>query len=405
MISKINLELHHKPELRKALFNHPKLRTTCRTERKIIKLLEPSLQELENPTKSSLPSQKFIEIRKIICQNFQTRILKPQKFQPSIGPLTNPYPPLLRQTIRSERASFSSSNPIKKHNPSTQLLQEEIESIPLSEAKTYYNERIYWKKRKKGPLPLCIINFNGILGDNSKTSFWDTSSDKLNLVDSVRSGLKLLSDDFYIIIVSWFSREITKLLLKTFADNTIITDAIYLVRHRKQKYRFRHNYTQIYEDFKVQNVSSSVVVITPVVLTREELAERKGLDIFYESSLSGCNKYCTIGLPIACSYDKEVPFCVLVPHCRLNDEHISFLELVKMVLRIKKLSCGDFTKAQCDGEVKLPCEHQEIPLIPLHPKEIGGYPIRYVVFIQFKPKKCRLPMSRNMTRVYGLDNK
>jgi hypothetical protein len=346
-----------------------------------------------------------MEIRKITYQNFQASTLKPQKPRPSIGPLTNPHPALLRQTIKSERASFSSSKPIRKHNPSTQILQDDIELTPLSEPKTYFNERIRWKKRKKGPLPLCIINFNGILGDYSKASFWETGSEKFTLVDGVHSGLKLLSNEFYIVIVSWFSREITKLLLKTFEDDTIFSDAVYLVRHRKLKYRFRHDYTQIYEDFKVKNMPNSVVVISSVVLTREELAERKGLEIFYESSLSGCNKYCTIGFPVACSYDVGVPFCVLVPHYRLGDEHISFLELARMVLRVKKMSCGDFALADCDGEVKLPCEHQEMPLIPLHPKDIIGCPTRYTVFMQFKPRKCRLPMSRNMSRVHSIDSK
>lgn len=405
MVSRVNLELHNQPDLRKALLIHTKTRNLCRTERKIIKLLEPDPHKLENAQNPLLPYQKFMEIRKVIYQNLQAPTLKPQKPPLIISPLTNPRPALLRQTIKSERASFSLSKPISKHNPSAQILQDDIELIPLSEAKTYYNERIRWKKRKKGPLPLCIINFNGILGDYSKTSFWEIDTEKFSLVDGVHSGLKLLSNEFYIVIVSWFSREVTKLLLKTLDDDMIFSDAIYLVRHRKLKYRFRHNYTQIYEDFKIQKVPNSVVVISSLVLTREEIAERRGLEMFYESSLSGCNKYCTIGFPVACSCDIGVPFCVLVPHYRLGDEHISFLELGKMVLRVKKLSCGDFALADCYGEVKLPCEHQEIPLIPLHPKEIGGCPTRYIVFMQFKPKKCKLPMSRNMTRLYSFDNK
>lgn len=399
MASRIYLEFQQLPEERKSLLTRHKNRSTSRTEPKTLKNFVTTPRDIENTQISPVKtSQRFLEVRRISYQSIRIHTQKntesPMSGKSGLRPAST----------RSERtSSYSvSKREIRTFHISKPASQEEFDSIPATEGKTYYNERIRWSKRKKGHQPICIINFNGIIGDYSKATCWSSETGKFCLVDGARAGLKLLSNEFYIVILSWFSREITKSLLGLFDNESLFADAVYIVRHRKLKHRFRHNYTQIYEDFKMQNVPSSVVVVSSIVLTRDELAMRKGLEIFYEPSLSGCNKYSTIGLPIACSDDKGMPFCVLVPHYRLSDEHISMLDLARFVLERKKMCTGDFAMAGCDGEVKLPCEHQEIPLIPLHPKEYEGCGTKYVLFMQYLVKKNRPPMSRRIPRIKNL---
>lgn len=403
MASRVTLEFQQQPPERKALLMRHKNRRSLKSETKTQKILDTTSQDLENYQQLPICSSfKNFDIRMVSYKNqkIQTHAINPVKKprQRSESP-SNPKLSSRHLTFRSKRNSFSPVIPETKIIKPKPASQEEFDLMPATEGKTYYNERIRWNKRKKGNLPLCIINFNGVLGDYSKTTFWSGESGKFLLVDGVAPGLKLLSSEFYTVIVSWFSREITKVLMTLLEDYSLFYDAVYLVRHRKRKYRFRHNYTQIYDDFRICNVFGTVVVVNPIVLSREELSERKGLEIFYEASLSGCNKYSTIGLPIACSDDTGMPLCVLVPHYRLSDEHISMFDLAKSIVGIKNICLGDLSKAECDGQVKMPCEHEEIPLIPLHPKEYVGCGTRYVLFMQCRVKQQRPPLIRKPSRI------
>ena len=279
------------------------------------------------------------------------------------------------------------------------ISQQDFDSIPLCTEKTYYNERIHWTKRKKGDLPLCIINFNGIIGDYFKYNYWSLEEQRFHLVEGVKPGLKVLMSEFYVVIVSWYSREITSYMLNLLNETNLEVDAVYIVRHRGLKYRFRHNYTQIYDDFGVVNISSQVLLIASIGILRDDLIGRKGNEIFYESSSSGCNKYSTIGLPTTCLQCSEAPLTILIPHYRLSEEHISFFELSKFIYQLKVNCLSDFENAECDGFISLPCEHKEIPIIPVFPIENDSRVNRYILFMQCKKLRSRPPIMRKSSRI------
>lgn len=201
------------------------------------------------------------------------------------------------------------------------------------------------------------------------------------------------------IIVSWYSRETTQNLFTLLHENDIEIDAGYIVRHRKLKNRFRHDYSLIYEDFFVQNIENSVLTLVCLSISREEVTERKEKEFFFESSSSGCNKYCTIGLPVSCSLCLNPPICILIPHFRLSEEKISFFELGKYINQLKASCEGKFSQAQASGSIVLPCEHQEIPVLVLPPNLISGTPTNYILYTQYKKTNKKPPMIRKSSRI------
>jgi len=187
--------------------------------------------------------------------------------------------------------------------------------------------------------------------------------------------------------------------MSMFEEIDLELDAVYIVRHRKNKHRFRHNYTQIYEDFGICDIAHQILVVACVCIQRNEIIERKnGEGMFYEKSASGSNKFNTIGLPTTCGDCPIAPLTVLVPHYRLSEDHISFFELAKFLYQIKIDCQGDFGNAHGDGLVSLPCEHKEIPVLPVM-DPVADHANKYILFLQYKQIRARPPIIRKSSRI------
>jgi hypothetical protein len=195
----------------------------------------------------------------------------------------------------------------------------------------------------------------------------------------------MLSRSFLVAIVSWSRRCDTKAILEYLEENDVKFDAFYIVRHRNFKYRFRHNYTQILLDFQLPN-SSDCIITLPLTLPLEEATERKGPELFYESSQSGTKRFTTIGLPDFCEDLKPDPLCILLPHCSTSNKPISFTELSKYLKSlIKDLKVSNIIT---DNRIHLPSESENIGIIPLKPKNLLTG-TRYLVYTGCLDDKIR----------------
>jgi hypothetical protein len=389
MASRVYLELNFSEE-RKINFlrsqNRGPFKLDCKIETRANKNLSVTPKDL-NPVSPSRNSRKFFEVRRVSYQTIRTK--HRTELPPSL-----PRP----SSIKSQRNCSISPRKIKikRFNSSKCDGLEELEAAPESVSKTYYNERIVRRKRKDRTLPLCIVNFNGVVGEVYRNGKNLDGENRIHMVDGSRSGLRMLFNEFFVVIVSWFGREDTRSLVRRMEEMGVDFDAVYIVRHRKLKYRFRHNYQQIVQDFGVKDSANDVLLLTSLVISRDEMIERRGADLFYESSLSGCNRFTSIGFPTVCDDLQFFPLCVVVPHCCSSEEKISFLELAKFIIAVKAKCIGQLVDADYDGEITLPCEHEDIPVIPRKPK--AGQGIKYLVYTFCKSKKNRPPMLRKTSK-------
>lgn len=389
MASRVYLQLSIQEESKVSFFKN-KQRSSSKTESKMIKVISSTPKDNDFKMQSPLKQgRKYFDIRRISYQTIKQK----QKHHRTELPTTLPRP----SSIKSDRNRSISpkKSDIKRFNSAKSNSFEDFEPVPDNPPRTYYNERLVWRKRKDKNVPLCMINFNGVLGDYYKPSSSDNEN-KFILLEGFKSCLKLLNSEFYIVIISWYSRYITKQLISLLEDQDIEFDAFYIVRHRKLKYRFRHNYSQILEDFQILDSFNKTMLITSLVINREEMIERQGADLFYEKSLSGCNRFTSFGLPPNCSELQVWPLCVLVPHCRSSDDKISLIELSKFVVGVKNKCLGQLEQAVFDGKVSLPCEHQDIPLIPERPSTCSG--IRFLTYTYCRTRKLRPPISRKSSK-------
>lgn len=387
MASRVYLQLSIQEESKLSFFKN-KQRSSSKTEKKMMKVISTTPKDNDFKVQSPLKQgRKYFDIRRISYQTIK------QKHHRTELPTTLPRP----SSIKSDRNRSISpkKSDIKRFNSAKNNSFEDFEPVPELNSKTYYNERIVWRKRKDKNAPLCMVNFNGVLGDYYKPSSSDNEN-KFVLLEGFKSCFKLLSSEFYVAIISWYPRAVTKQLINLLEEQCIEFDALYIVRHRRLKYRFRHNYSQILEDFQITDSFNNTLLITSLVINREEMIERRGADLFYEKSLSGCNRFTSIGLPPNCSDLQVWPLCVLVPHCRSSDDRISLLELSKFVVGVKNKCLGQLEHADFDGKVSLPCEHQDIPLIPERPNVCSG--IRFLTYTFCRTRKLRPPINRKSSK-------
>ena len=401
MVSRIVLSFQHNPDDQNIFQSRHKSRSCSRTETRLqakSSITPTSFESLpQSPTKKA---QKVLEIRKISYHNTRPKV--PRSIDTRSHNSLSSKPPCSHESMRNGSIS-PRKNKINFQGPllSTSTISFEFDSNPDTDARTFYNDRLRWTKRNAGDLPLCIINVNGVIGDCFKSCIWANEERKFCFVEGITPGFKFLSSEFYVVLVSWSSREHTKQLIGLIDEGVLHADAVYIVRHRRRKHRFRHNYSQIYRDFAVVEVARQVLVISAVLCSRESIDERKGADIFYEATASGSNRYCVVGMPVTCQQCPKAPFTVLVPHCRLSEDKISFFELAKFVHQIKNKCQGNFENADGEG-VCLPCEHQEIPVIPLHPKVFEG-DLRnfgkYALFMLCRARRKKPPITRKYSRI------
>ena len=385
MASRVYLEFTYSEE-RKINFPRSLNRGPLRIETKPNKNLSVTPKD-QDPASPSRNSRKYFEVRRISYQTIRTK-------HRTEAPPSVPQP----SSIKSQRNCSISPRKlkIKRFNSSKNTQLEDLEPLPESLSKTYYNERVVWRKRKERTLPLCIVNFNGVVGEFYKSGRNTDCDARIHMVDGSRSGLRMLFSQFFVVIVSWFSRENTRMLVRKLDELGVDFDGLYIVRHRRLKCRFRHNYQQILEDFRVKDSANDVLLVTSLVIDRDEMIERRGADLFYEPTLSGCNRYTSIGFPALCDDLQFSPLCVVVPHCCSSEEKISFLELAKYIIAVKAKCIGQLLHADYDGQIALPCEHEEIPIIPRKPKL--GQGIKFLVYTFCKSKKKRPPMMRKAAK-------
>lgn len=394
MVSKIVLEFSPSFDDRFTFNPRYKSRNSKRPESRIRTAMSATPRSIESSNVSpTRKANKILEVRKVPHLSSYT---KPKNNSDSHSQHTlNAKPPVFKAIKRN-----SSISPRKKKPPISQAFPKlDLEPVPIYPGKDYYSERLWWNKRKSGNLPICIVNFNGILGDYAKNNFWSNEEGKFSLAEGVTPGLRFLTAEFYIVIVSWYSRELSRQVIGLCEDGVLIADAVYLVRHRRLKHRFRHDYSLIYKDFEIGNVSQQAAIVTALLCSRESIKERKGCDLFYEKTASGSNKYCVMGLPCACENCGDLPLSVLIPHYRLSDEKIAFFEFAKFMYQVKLNCCGDFSNVEYDGFVNLPCEHQDIPVIPLHPNVLIGKPGKYLLFMLCRKRHSKPPLTRKSSRI------
>lgn len=355
----------------------------------------PSKTSTRNPsTPSSLaqspilpikPQHKILEIKKI-CY---IKPNEPTSKAPFLSTRQIITPVLPRSSSISPRKIRSAVNKIKQKKA-----VEEACPCPAFPKKTYYNERLLWRARRV-ELPLCIVNFNGIVGEFCGKDQKKSANGKIRNVPGVKQGFDILSRHFLVVVVSWSKRCDTRAIIEFFEENNIKFDAFYIVRHRKFKYRFRHNYSQIFQDFP-QVSDSNCIILLPLSIPSEEMQERKGPDLFYESSQSGPKRFTTIGLPDTFLTPSSDPLCILFPHCTTSSNPTPLSEISKFLKTLTKDK--EIPSIIPDGRIHLPSEDEEMSTIPQKPTNtLTG--VKYLVYAGCPSDPKRLITRRSLVRL------
>lgn len=239
--------------------------------------------------------------------------------------------------------SFNITRPVFTKNPLKTSFSEKrlyrqpsliYEDPPPLPKKTFHNERIYWKKRKLGTLPVLIIIFEGVLGSYSRPNFWTDKRASLSFRNNYYQGLQKLKQEFYIVLISTYSRPITKDLMNFFDKKQLIFDAIYIQRHRTWHPRHTHNVVSILDDFYVED-KSNTLTISAIGIDTNEISNRKSFNLIYEPTSSFKKKFLTYFSPTC---PKEAPINILIPHLLLQNKYQSFLDIGNFVIRLKKMN-------------------------------------------------------------------
>jgi hypothetical protein len=264
---------------------------------------------------------------------------------------------------------------------------------PSTSKKTFHNERIFWKKRKLGNLPILLITFEGVLGKLSKTFIWSEERATFSFRDHHISGLSRLKREFYLVLICTYSRNTTKDLITTLEGKQSFFDAIYIQRHRTWHLRHVHDVEAILEDFQVTD-RSKVLAVSAVGIDNEELSQRTGLDLIYENSASFKKKFLTYFSPTC---EKETPVTVLIPHLGFNNLQ-TFADLSFFLIKLKKSEEDFFNVFEKSGCLKVKTRFEEKKPgkrnLPVH---------RFLVFNkenfkQLKPSTSNVQM-RKMRRI------
>lgn len=381
MVSRIFLQLnlhnHQKTDIQKRQIKSPS-KTSTRPPNTPRGLAQSPIIPIK-------PQHKILEIKKI-CY---IKPNEPTSKAPFLSTRQIITPDLPRCSSISPRKIRSAVNKIKQKTST-----EEFSPCPALPRKTFYNERLLWKTRKID-LPLCIVNFNGIVGEFWKNEQKKSSSGKIRTVPGVKQGFDILSRNFLVAIVSWSKRCDTRAIIEFLDENNIKFDAFYIVRHRKFKYRFRHNYSQIFQDFQ-QLTNPDCIILLPLTIPTEEMQERKGPDLFYESSQSGPKRFTTIGMPDTFESPKSDPLCILLPHCNASTYPISLIEISKYLKSIIKDKI--ISSIMPDGRIHLPSENEAMGTIPKKPTNILTG-IKYLVYAGCLNDSKRLISRRSLIKL------
>lgn len=208
------------------------------------------------------------------------------------------------------------------------------EDPPTYPKKTFHNERIYWKKRKLGTQPVLIIIFEGVLGSYSRSNFWTDKKASFTFRSNYLQGIHKLKQEFYLVLISTYSRPTTKSLIDFFNDKRITFDAIYIQRHRTWHARHVHNISSILDDFYIED-KSNVLTISAIGIDTDEISNRISTGLIYEQTASSKKKFLTYFSPTC---PKEAPINILIPHLLFQNKFQSFLDLGNFIIRFKRMS-------------------------------------------------------------------
>ena len=212
------------------------------------------------------------------------------------------------------------------------------EEVPLAPKKTFHNERVYWKKRKLGNLPILLLNFEGVLGKYRKPFILSDERPSFYFREHNYIGLSRLRTEFYLVLISTYSRNATKELLALLEDRQNLFDAIYIQRHRTWHARHVHDVSSILEDFEVTD-RSCILAVASLGIDVEDIKARTGNELVHEKTASFKRKFLTYFSPTC---DKELPVTVLVPHLAFNNKFQSFLDLSHFLIKFKNLDSDFF---------------------------------------------------------------
>lgn len=296
---------------------------------------------------------QFIEFNQLLAKNplsFASKLKRQSSLQPLVQ---TPLGSSITSSIQTMPAlakprKFSVLLPKKsnsKPNIPKPKIQVSYEDPPNFPKKGPHNERIYWKKRSAGNLPLLIIIFEGVLGNFGKSSFWANEKLHFSLRPDISSGIQSLRSQFYIVIVSTYSKHATKELISQLEKNQNLVDAVYMKRNRNLQPRHIHDVSSILGEFQITN-KASVLGLASVGIDTDEILMRKEIDLILEKSASRKKQFLTYFAP---SCDKECPVTILVPHYQFLPKCQSFVYLCKFILELKKIDKNFFTGFENSG--------------------------------------------------------
>ena len=228
-----------------------------------------------------------------------------------------------------------SMKPVKKKSPEIKI---EYEDPPSTPAKGVNNERIFWKKRKLGNLPLLVLIYEGVIGTHSKSCLWSDERPSFNVRDHLRAGLDKLKSQFYCVLISTYSRCVSSDLVNFMSSHSSQFDAIYMQRNRIIRPRHIHDISFILEEFNISD-SSFVMAISALGIERNEVLDRKDQEMILESTTSSHKKYLTYYAP---TFEKESPVTILIPHFSFQNNYQTFYDLAEFVLKIKSFDSNFF---------------------------------------------------------------
>ena len=241
---------------------------------KLPKLPKP-LKKLKRPqTKStsrgdsSIPkNEKFSED----LHNFKSLISKKCKLKNDLIRKT--------KTSLSYNPTDKLKNPSQTKDPIQSTSSSDSEDLlqPATKSVSKYSKRVYFSRRlDMGNRNLLVINFEGVLGEFYKESFWDDKEESLHIRKSIIPGLKALSSQFQLALFFLSPNSNWSGFLSYLQSNSIKIDAAY-TSENSNRWRFKsdklkrplkysehiQNYSQLTVDFGIQHeVISRMLVLT-----------------------------------------------------------------------------------------------------------------------------------------------
>ncbi|CAG9332087.1 unnamed protein product [Blepharisma stoltei] len=271
--------------------------------------------------------------------------------------------------------------------------------IPLHPDKDYWNERIYWKARKM-KAQVLIINFEGVIGDYYRGSFWSLEPASFKLRDGLFQGMLKLSQKFRIVILSCYARNATCEMTELFQSKKIHIDAIYQKRHRESQPKFRHDYTAIFKDFEVSH--EECMILAAIELDAGEIQNRSGSNVIFEDSASSLSKYLVKAAPIPSKEYQYTPITILVPHFRFSEKlGLSAIAEVIIDVRANKSmykTSDNFFQDSLRVSIPIPID-PDLPCIAVDPNLVKAPEVYFYIFYSFPKSIPTLPpVSTRLTK-------